>query len=127
MQSIIKILAIITLLLLAAGQAAITPAAEVVGWEAKVDPWVRQTAASGETEFLLHLRERADISSARQLKTKAEKGQFVYQQLSETAARSQAPLVTTCAAFGCCGTDAAGVPEFARIVGTAVRGGLALW
>ncbi len=100
MQSIIKSLALITLLLISVGQAAITPATQVVTWEAKVDPWVRQTAASGETEFLLYLRERADLSSARQLKTKAEKGQFVYQRLSETAARSQAPLVKYLQAAG---------------------------
>ena len=100
MYSIIKSLTLITILLITAGQAAVTPAADMVAWEAKVDPWVMQTAASGETEFLVYLREQADIIIARQLTTKDEKGQFVYQRLRETAVRSQEPLVKYLQAVG---------------------------
>ena len=100
MHSLIKSLALITLLLITAGYAAISPAAQMFAREEKVDPWVRQTAASGETEFLLYLEEQTDIRGARQLKTKAEKGEFVYQQLRETAVRSQAPLIKYLQAAG---------------------------
>ncbi len=101
MHSTLKPLVIITLLFTTLVQAGLTPAAENTDWEAKIDPWVRQTTTnSGETEFLLYLRERADISDAQQFNTKVEKGQFVYQQLRENAAHSQAPLVKYLKAAG---------------------------
>ena len=33
--------------------------------KSKVDPWVLQTAAEGETEFLVYLTTQADLSAAR--------------------------------------------------------------
>jgi serine protease AprX len=62
-------------------------------WSAKVDPWVLETAAQGQTEFLVYLNEQADLGGASLLSTKLEKGTFVYQQLSETAARTQKSLL----------------------------------
>ncbi|MDD5468349.1 MAG: hypothetical protein PHS96_11130, partial [Anaerolineales bacterium] len=62
-------------------------------WQAKVDPWVLDRAESGETEFLIVLSEQADLSGAASLKTKAEKGAYVYRRLTEVARRTQAPLL----------------------------------
>jgi len=59
---------------------------------AKVDPWVLDTSARGETSFLVVLREQADLRGARHLPTKAEKGAFVFDALSSAAARTQAPV-----------------------------------
>jgi subtilisin family serine protease len=59
----------------------------------KVDPWVLDTAARGDTEFLVVLREQADLRGARHLPTKTEKGAFALDSLSGTATRTQAPLV----------------------------------
>lgn len=60
---------------------------------AKIDPWVLQTAAAGETEFLVFLTEQADLSAAAALPTKLAKGQYVYQTLTETAQRTQGALL----------------------------------
>jgi uncharacterized repeat protein (TIGR01451 family) len=82
------ILATVTLFALA------LPAQTVDVWQAKVDPWVMETGrAAGETEFLVFLAEQADVSGADALETKLEKGQFVVDALSSTAARTQ-PAVT---------------------------------
>lgn len=62
-------------------------------WQDKVDPWVLATAATGETEFIIFLAEQADLSQARQLTTKFEKGAYVYERLTEVARRSQGPVV----------------------------------
>jgi len=62
-------------------------------WQSKVDAWALETASAGETEFLLFLSEQADLSEAARLPTKLEKGIFVYERLSETARRTQGPLI----------------------------------
>jgi len=62
-------------------------------WHTKVDPWVLNTATQGSTEFLVYLKEQADLSAAKQLRTKLEKGAYVYNQLTQTARRTQAPLL----------------------------------
>ena len=33
-------------------------------WQAQVDPWVLETAQTGETEFIIFLSEQADLSRA---------------------------------------------------------------
>lgn len=48
--------------------------------------------ANGATAFFVVLQEQADLSGAAQLATKAAKGQYVYDQLSSTAERTQAGL-----------------------------------
>ena len=58
----------------------------------KVDPWVIQKSSRGPTEFLVMLREQADLRGARALPTKTQKSAFVADALSSTAARVQAPL-----------------------------------
>lgn len=61
-----------------------------VTWQSKVDPWVLETAADqGATEFLVYLTEQADVSGAAALPTKLAKGQYVYEQLTAVANRTQ--------------------------------------
>ncbi len=69
-------------------------------WEAKVDPWVLDTAANGETEFLVFLRDQADLSAAAALPTRLEKGTYVFETLTEQAERSQGPVLAALAAQG---------------------------
>ncbi len=69
--------------------------AALIDWQTKVDPWVLQTAAEGETEFLVMLKEQADLSQVDPLATKLEKGAYVYRQLTETANRTQGALLAT--------------------------------
>jgi len=82
-------------ILLLIGSASASPA-----WQFKVDPWVLETAEEGQTEFLIYLREQADLSAASSLPTKAEKGAYVYQQLRQTAERTQPPLIAALKAMG---------------------------
>lgn len=65
-------------------------------WREKVDPALFAAftrAASGETDFIILLAEQADLSGAEKLRTKVEKGTFVFQRLTETARRSQPAVV----------------------------------
>ncbi|HLA99611.1 MAG TPA: S8 family serine peptidase [Anaerolineales bacterium] len=74
--------------------------ASPTAWQAKVDPWVQSTASQVESEFLVFLSEQADLSGASGLKTKGEKGQYVFEQLSATAKRTQAPVLAVLEAHG---------------------------
>jgi len=76
------------------------PAPALPDWQSRVDRWVLDTAASGETEFLVFMQEQADLSGAASLKTQAAKGQYVFQQLTQTAQRTQAPLLRRLEAAG---------------------------
>jgi serine protease AprX len=60
---------------------------------AAIAPLVLAETASGTyTSFIVVLSEQADVSAAASLPTKAEKGQFVYETLRQTALSSQASL-----------------------------------
>lgn len=60
---------------------------------AKIDPLVLEEIASGgETGFFIWMTAKADLSPANDLKTKLEKGQFVYETLRATADSSQQTL-----------------------------------
>jgi serine protease AprX len=61
-------------------------------WQEKVDPWVLSAAEAEETEFLVFMREQADLSAAASLGSKTVKGTFVYQQLTSIAKTSQKSL-----------------------------------
>jgi len=76
------------------------PAAPAETWQSKVDPWVMQTAAAGETEFLVFLQQQADLSQAPLLPTRLEKGAFVYHTLYDLAQRTQGPLLAELARMG---------------------------
>lgn len=53
----------------------------------------RALASGGEAEFLVRLREEADLSGAGRFPTKAERGRYVYEQLRRVAQRSQGALL----------------------------------
>ena len=77
--------------------------AGAAGASDKIDPWVLDQLTlqpSGESEFLIVLAEQADLSAAAQLPTKLAKGSYVFEQLQETAARTQAPLLEELARAG---------------------------
>ena len=60
---------------------------------AKIDPQVLKAAGTeGEADFFIHLTAQADLSPAYLLKSKAEKGQFVFDALQATAASGQRDL-----------------------------------
>jgi serine protease AprX len=60
----------------------------------KIAPWVIEHTAYGQqAEFFVVLADRADLSPAANLPTKAEKGRFVYQTLREKAQRTQGPIL----------------------------------
>ncbi|HIQ04632.1 MAG TPA: hypothetical protein EYH31_02945 [Anaerolineae bacterium] len=61
--------------------------------QAKIVPalWARLVGGS-EADFLVVLREQADVSGAAQLSDKHTKGRYVYDRLREVAQRTQAPL-----------------------------------
>lgn len=64
-------------------------------WKEKVDAsLLEKVAAGGEAEFLILLREQADVSGSRQLRLKEEKGRFVFEKLREVARQTQGPVIT---------------------------------
>jgi subtilisin family serine protease len=61
---------------------------------ANVDPWViDSTRGTDEAEFLVFLREQADLSEAADLDDKHGKGRYVFEQLTALAASTQASLL----------------------------------
>lgn len=93
-----RLLVVLSLLsILLAGSVAPAAAAP---WQSKVDAWVLQTAAGGETEFLVFLTAQADLREAAALPTKLEKGRFVYQALTSLAERTQGGLISALERLG---------------------------
>ena len=87
----IRILALLVALIFGSfGAPQASPAAP---WQAKVDPRVLDSAATGETEFILFLMEQADLSAAGSLPSKLEKGAYVFERLTEVADRTQKPVI----------------------------------
>jgi uncharacterized repeat protein (TIGR01451 family) len=76
------------------------PEAEAVAWQEKVDPWVLTTAPEGETEFLVFMRQQADLSGAAALKTKTAKGTYVFETLTSITEISQKPIRTSLDSLG---------------------------
>ena len=61
----------------------------------KVAPWVVEHTQDGrQAEFLIVLKDQADLSGAALLKTKREKGQFVYNALWKKANETQGALLS---------------------------------
>ncbi len=74
--------------------AAVTTFAQVAAWRSKVAPEILAVLDKGErADVLVVFREQADVSAAKNLKTKSEKARFVYNRLVETASRSQVNAV----------------------------------
>jgi uncharacterized repeat protein (TIGR01451 family) len=70
------------------------PSHAAPSWQAKVDPWVIETASqSAQTEFLVSFQDKADLSQASALASKADRGAYVVAQLQATATHSQGPLI----------------------------------
>ena len=59
----------------------------------KIDPDLIEATAGGlEAEFIIVLKEQADLSEAAKASDKIERGTYVYETLTELAAKTQAPL-----------------------------------
>lgn len=90
-QVIVWSLALFLMAVLIAPAAASPPLPYV---RAEVSPFLTAQLAQGEeTEFLVVLRQQADLSRAAQLPTKIEQGRFVYETLRQVALRTQEPLL----------------------------------
>jgi len=85
-------------LVLAAGLAASAARAERLAQ--KVDPWVLESASRGDTEFLVMLRQQADLRGARTLAGKVPRRAFVADALRAAAEGTQAPLLALLRARG---------------------------
>ncbi len=76
-------------------------AAQAQAWQDKVDAHVLDALdATGQARFILVLSEQADLSGAAALRTKEEKGAFVYDALREVALRTQGPVAAALSALG---------------------------
>ncbi len=70
-------------------------------WRSKVDNEVLAVVENGGTvDFLVYMNEQSDISAAKSLTNKNEKGQYVYTRLRETALASQAEVIAELEAQG---------------------------
>lgn len=88
--------ALALILILATAASAATPAP----WFSKVAPEVLASAAGGDVAFLVVLTSQADLDAAERLRSKEAKGRFVFDTLSELAARTQPPVLSTLDAAG---------------------------
>jgi subtilisin family serine protease len=62
--------------------------------QSKIAPWVMDNTANGAVaEFLVVLADQADLSGAAALRTKEEKGRFVYETLYNKARSTQGPIL----------------------------------
>src|SRR5262245_62848895 len=70
-------------------------------WRQKVDSSVLRNAdANHRVEFLVLLDAQADLSGAAAVRTKRERGAFVYERVAEVAQRTQPALTAIIAAAG---------------------------
>lgn len=77
--------------------------APALNWQSKVDHLVLHETNStplGEVEFIVFMAEQADLTDADSLKTKLEKGTYVFEKLREIAERTQKPVTTELGARG---------------------------
>ncbi|CAN5775815.1 hypothetical protein BH24ACT5_BH24ACT5_24830 [soil metagenome] len=94
-----RITSLVFLVLVAAAPAnAVVPAP--AAWQDKVDASVLTQAALGETEFLIYMVDRADLSAANALKSKQEKGRYVFDTLTAHADTTQAGVLQALVAAG---------------------------
>jgi serine protease AprX len=60
----------------------------------KIAPWIMDHTANGQqAQFFVVLADQADLSPAANLRTKSEKGRFVYQTLLDKAQSTQGPIL----------------------------------
>ncbi|MDX1942880.1 MAG: S8 family serine peptidase [Saprospiraceae bacterium] len=68
--------------------------AQQSAWKNKVDASVLAKAEQGKSiDFIIVMKEQADVSGAKNLKTKEEKGRFVFNTLEKFAQRSQKSIL----------------------------------
>jgi subtilisin family serine protease len=79
------------LLLLLLGSFCLTAFAQNPDWRAKIDPklWDYAQKPDSAIEFLIIMQKQADISAAKKLRTKSEKGKYVFETLSAFAENDQ--------------------------------------
>jgi subtilisin family serine protease len=99
-RRIFSLVSLLVLLSIVTGSFALAAQEAPAAWRAKVDPWVLDTAAEGETEFIVFLAQQADVSAAAGLKTKLEKGQYVFEALTKMAETTQGPVLKALQARG---------------------------
>jgi serine protease AprX len=68
-------------------------------WQNKVDASVLSKASTGKTQFLIYMENQADLSGAEGLTTKAEKGEYVFRQLTAAANATQPAVRQTLQSF----------------------------
>jgi len=91
----IKIAQLISISFVISLLTSVIPAQAVLpNWREKIDPWVLTQTENGPAEFLVYLDQQADLSLASQIQIKAQKGAFVYKQLTTIAQRTQMPILT---------------------------------
>jgi serine protease AprX len=78
----------------------IAPVAAVETWQSKVDASVLDAASTGQTDFIVYMAAKADLSHAKFLGSKLAKGTYVYETLTETAASSQSAVLAALADLG---------------------------
>jgi uncharacterized repeat protein (TIGR01451 family) len=92
MRAILKIICLTLILAIGMGTGSAN-AGLPRGWARKVDRSVIDLAADGDTDFILFLAEQADLSAASAIQGKHAKGEYVFQRLTETAGRTQKPVI----------------------------------
>lgn len=85
--------------LLCSVSAALAAPAKPRDWQAKVAPALLRQAALGQTEVLIYMP-AADLSGAASLRTKEEKGRYVFERLTAAAAATQPPVVQRLKSLG---------------------------
>lgn len=97
-----RLLTACILFMLPFGSFRLLPSVAPGSWESKVDSWLLNQArvvenlnspSSGNTDFIILLSDQADLSAEAALPTRLEKGQYVFRVLTETASRTQGPLL----------------------------------
>lgn len=63
--------------------------AQYINWESKVHPKVLESVRFEQTECIILMNEQIDVSEAKNLKTKKEKGAYVYNKLKNSAEATQ--------------------------------------
>jgi serine protease AprX len=72
----------------------LTNAQTVKSWTDKVDsPVLEKALRGGNSDFIVLLKEQADVSGARLIRGKAEKGTYVYNRLQKKAQETQARII----------------------------------
>jgi subtilisin family serine protease len=100
MRLLLHFISILLMLLLVTDPGKPDPVSATRVWQSKVDPAVLSAITAGDTEFILLLSEQADLSGAMNMKTKQEKGDYVYQRLTGVARRTQGAITTTLSEMG---------------------------